>query len=51
VNFNARLSYRWRGTPWEVWLGGTNLLDQKIKSHVYGDIIRRKVSTGIRWQL
>jgi outer membrane receptor protein involved in Fe transport len=51
VNANARASYHLAGQPWELWLSGTNLLDQKIKSHVYGDIVRRKISAGVRWEL
>jgi outer membrane receptor protein involved in Fe transport len=50
VNLNARVSYRLRSVPWELWLGATNLLDRKIKSHVFGDTVRRKVTAGVRWQ-
>jgi outer membrane receptor protein involved in Fe transport len=50
VNVNARLSYRPPNTPWEVWLTATNLFDERIKSHVYGDTIGRKVTAGIRWE-
>lgn len=51
VNVNARGTYRLRGQPWEFWLSATDLFDRKIKSHVFGDTIRRKVTAGIRWQL
>jgi outer membrane receptor protein involved in Fe transport len=51
VNVNARGTYRLRGQPWEFWVSATDLLDQKIKSHVFGDTIRRKVTAGIRWAL
>jgi hypothetical protein len=47
---NARVSYRLPNRPWELWLSATDLLDEKIKSHVFGDTVRRKVSTGVRWQ-
>jgi outer membrane receptor protein involved in Fe transport len=51
VNVNARASHRLGGGAWEVWLGATNLFDEAIKSHVYGDTVRRKVTAGLRWQL
>jgi iron complex outermembrane receptor protein len=47
---NARVSYRLPNRRWELWLSATDLLDEQIKSHVYGDTIRRKVSTGVHWQ-
>ena len=47
---NARASYRLARSPWELWIAGTNLFDEPIKSHVYGDILRRKVTGGVRWQ-
>jgi outer membrane receptor protein involved in Fe transport len=50
LNVNARVSYRLRSPAWELWLGATNLLDQKIKSHVFGDTLRRRVTTGLQWQ-
>jgi outer membrane receptor for ferrienterochelin and colicins len=50
LNVNARMSYRLRAAPWELWMSATDLFDQKIKSHVYGDIVRRKVTAGVRWQ-
>jgi outer membrane receptor protein involved in Fe transport len=50
VNANGRVSYH-PGHTWELWLSATNLLDEKIKSHVYGDIVRRKVTAGVRWEL
>jgi outer membrane receptor protein involved in Fe transport len=50
VNVNSRVSYRLRRVPWELWLSATNLLDEKIKSHVFGDTVRRKVTAGVRWQ-
>jgi outer membrane cobalamin receptor len=51
VNVNTRVSYRPKGALWDLWLSATDLLDQQIKSHVYGDIVRRKVTGGIRFQL
>ena len=50
VSVNARVSYRLRSRPWEVWLSATNLFDEAIKSHVFGDIVRRKISAGLRWE-
>ena len=47
---NARLAYRLRRQPLELWLSGTNLFDREIKSHVYGDTIRRKITAGVRWE-
>jgi outer membrane receptor for ferrienterochelin and colicins len=47
---NARVSYRLPNRPWELWVGATNLLDEKIKSHVFGDTVRRKVTAGVGWQ-
>jgi outer membrane receptor protein involved in Fe transport len=51
TSVDARASYhRPADARWEVWLAGTNLLDQKIKTHVYGDTIRRKVTMGVNWR-
>lgn len=50
-SINARLSYRPRKWPGEIWLSATDLFDEKIQSHVFGDIIRRKVTAGVRWEL
>jgi outer membrane receptor protein involved in Fe transport len=47
---NARVSYRLPNRPWDLWLSATNLLDEKIKSHVFGDIVRRRVTAGVHWQ-
>ena len=47
---NARVSYHLPNRSWELWLSATDLLDEKIKSHVFGDTVRRKVSAGVRWQ-
>jgi iron complex outermembrane receptor protein len=46
---NARAIYRPRGPSWEFWLSGTNLLDRPVQSHVFGDIVRRKLTAGMRW--
>jgi iron complex outermembrane receptor protein len=51
VNVNTRVSYQPKGVPWGLWVSATNLLDQKIKSHVYGDIVRRQVTAGVRWAI
>ena len=32
-----------------VTISGTNLFDRPIQSHVFGDIVRRKVTAGVRW--
>lgn len=48
---NARVSYRLPNRPWDLWLSATNLLDEKIKSHVFGDTVRRKITAGMHWQL
>jgi hypothetical protein len=50
VSTNARVAYRLRASPWELWLSASNLLDEKIKSHVYGDTVRRKVTAGVNWR-
>ena len=47
---NARVSYRLPNRLWELWLSATNLFDEKIKSHVFGDTVRRKVTAGVHWQ-
>ena len=56
VNVNAHTTYALGrrstspGQPaWRVWVDATNLLDRRIKSHVFGDVIGRKVTAGIRW--
>jgi iron complex outermembrane receptor protein len=51
LNVNARVAYRLRTAPWEIWFSAADLFDRKIKSHVFGDTVRRKVTAGIRWQL
>jgi outer membrane receptor protein involved in Fe transport len=51
TSIDARASYHpMVQRRWELWVAGTNLLDQQIKSHVYGDTIRRKVTAGINWR-
>jgi outer membrane receptor protein involved in Fe transport len=47
---NGRLGYRLRGQALELWLSGSNLFDSKIKSHVFGDTVGRKVTAGVRWE-
>jgi outer membrane receptor protein involved in Fe transport len=51
VSVNARVAYRPRGSAWELWLSAANLLDEKIKSHVFGDTVRRKITAGLHWRL
>jgi outer membrane receptor protein involved in Fe transport len=50
VAVNGSASYRFGNQPWEVRVDATNLLDEDIKRHVYGDIIRRRVTVGLRWR-
>jgi outer membrane receptor protein involved in Fe transport len=50
VDVNGGIAYRIPKRPWEFRLDATNLFDQKIKSHAYGDIVRRKVTAGVRWR-
>jgi outer membrane receptor protein involved in Fe transport len=50
VAVNARATYRPRQQPWELWVSSTDLFDRKIKTHVFGDTLRRKITAGIRWQ-
>jgi outer membrane receptor protein involved in Fe transport len=47
---NARASYRLAKSPWMLWIAATNLFDERIQSHVYGDIVRRKVTAGVQWR-
>jgi outer membrane receptor protein involved in Fe transport len=51
VAFNARVSAHLPGSALELWLSGTDLLDEKIKSHVYGDTVRRKITAGMTWRI
>jgi hypothetical protein len=50
VNVDAQASYR-LPRAWEIWVSATDLLDQKLKTHVYGDTIRRRIMAGLRWRL
>jgi outer membrane receptor protein involved in Fe transport len=50
VSVDASASYRPRRAAWTLWVTGTDLLDHSIKTHVFGDTIRRKVTAGVRWQ-
>jgi len=47
---NARASYRVAQSPWALWIAATDLFDERIQSHVYGDIVRRKVTAGVQWR-
>jgi iron complex outermembrane receptor protein len=47
---NARVGYPLRGTPARVSVSATNLLDRRIKQHVFGDIIGRKLSAEVRYR-
>jgi outer membrane receptor for ferrienterochelin and colicins len=45
---NAKVGVRLLDDRIEVAAGATNLLDEKVKQHVYGDIIRRRASVELR---
>jgi outer membrane receptor protein involved in Fe transport len=49
VAVNGRVSMHVPRSSADVWVSATNLLDEKIKSHVFGDIVRRKVTAGVTW--
>jgi len=49
--FNGRVGAYLSASRLELWLSGTNLLDEKIKSHVFGDTVRRKVTAGVTWRV
>jgi hypothetical protein len=51
VLLNAKAVYPLPGVPMQLALSGTNLLDRRIKQHVFGDIYRRHVSAElqVRW--
>jgi hypothetical protein len=48
VMLNARVVYPLPRVSAQLALGGTNLLDRRIKQHVFGDIFRRHVSADLR---
>ena len=50
-SLDGRVSYRLPSRMWELWTSATNLTDEHIKSHVYGDTIGRTVTAGLRWQV
>lgn len=50
VAVNAHATYRPHLQPWELWVSSTDLFDRKIKTHVFGDTLRRKITAGIRWR-
>ncbi len=51
VLLNARVAYPLPRVSMQLALSGTNLLDRRIKQHVFGDILRRHVSAElqVRW--
>ena len=51
VNVDALARYQLPAKAWRVWVSATDLLNRRIKSHVYGDTITRRVMAGIDWQL
>jgi outer membrane receptor protein involved in Fe transport len=50
-SIDGRVSCRLPGRMWEVWARTTNLSNEPIKTHVYGDTIGRSVTAGLRWQV
>ena len=50
VLVNARIARAFPGTGIEVALQATNLLDERVKQHVFGDIISRKVSLSVKYR-
>jgi outer membrane receptor protein involved in Fe transport len=51
VLLNAKVAYPLPGVRAQLALSGTNLLDRRIKQHVFGDIYRRHVSAEleVKW--
>lgn len=47
---NAGLGLRIAGDGAELTLNATNLLDENVQQHVFGDFIRRKVTAGARFK-
>jgi len=45
---NASIGLRFREGKGEVTLSGTNLLDNDVQTHVFGDVIGRQVQVGLR---
>jgi hypothetical protein len=48
---NVSASYAIPGRPIELIVKATNLFDQSIQQHVFGDVIRRQVSCYVRLTL
>jgi hypothetical protein len=46
---NATVGMRFADGKVQVSLRGTNLFDQKIQQHIYGDILRRAVVAELRF--
>ena len=51
VLLNGRVGASLQKSQVELWLSGTNLLDRKIKTHVFSDTVRRKVTAGVTWRI
>jgi outer membrane receptor protein involved in Fe transport len=51
ANVDAQARYQLPGDAWQVWVSATDLLNRRIKAHVYGDTITRRVVAGLNWQL
>jgi outer membrane receptor protein involved in Fe transport len=45
-----RGGYRWPGVGAELTAQVTNLLDEPIQQHIFGDIIDRRASVGLAWR-
>ena len=45
---NANFGVKWADGKYETIIKGTNLFNQKIQQHVYGDILRMSVSAEVR---
>jgi hypothetical protein len=50
VLVNAGVGLRWRGGKLVTSIKATNLLDQEIQQHVFGDVMKRQVVGELRSQ-
>jgi hypothetical protein len=50
VLVNAGVGLRWRGGRLVTSIKATNLLDQEIQQHVFGDVMKRQVVGELRSQ-
>lgn len=49
-SIDGRVSYQLPLRSWEAWVSATNLSNEAIKTHVYGDTIGRTMLAGLRWR-